>query len=62
LLFGVGMDTEAADLRRQIEEWQREIDELVGQDFTPERSRRVDELQHLRDRAWEKLAPDRSYA
>jgi hypothetical protein len=52
------MDANGADLRRQIEEWQREIDELVAQDFTRERSRRVDELQYLRDRAWEQLDPN----
>lgn len=55
------MDNASVDLQRQIEAWQAEIDELVGQEFTPERSRRVDELQHLRDRAWESLAPERTY-
>lgn len=56
------MGDDAGDLRRQIESWQAEIDALVAEEWTPERSRRVDELQHLRDRAWEKLAPERTYS
>lgn len=50
------------DLQMQIEAWQREIDALVAEDFTPERSRRVEELQQLRDRAWEGLASEWTYS
>lgn len=52
------MDANGDDLRRQIEEWQREIDGIVGEDFTPERSRRVEELERLIGAAWAKLDPN----
>lgn len=43
------------ELREQIEKWERERDEIVGQDFTAERSTRVEELDRLIDRAWERI-------
>lgn len=42
-------------LREQIEAWERERDEIVGQEFTAERSKRVEELDQLIDRAWEQI-------
>jgi len=45
-------------MQKQIEAWEAERDEIVGQDFTPERSRRVEELDGLIDRVWERLDPN----
>lgn len=45
------------DVREKIRAWEAERDEIVGQDFTPERSRRVEELDRMIDRAWESIDP-----
>jgi len=46
------------DIRDRICAWEAERDAIVGEEFTPERSARVEELDRLIDRAWESLAPD----